>query len=104
MLISVRERTREIALRRAVGARRRDVQIQFLLEAALLAGTGGSLGVLVGLMATRASAALGAWDTVLSWPSAGLGFAFSVTVGLVFGLYPALRAARLEPIAALRAE
>jgi putative ABC transport system permease protein len=104
MLISVRERTREIALRRAVGARRRDVQIQFLLEAALLAGTGGSLGVLVGLMATRASAALGAWDTVLSWPSAGLGFAFSVTVGLVFGLYPALSAARLEPIAALRAE
>jgi putative ABC transport system permease protein len=104
MLIAVRERTREIGLRRAVGARRRDVQIQFLLEAALLAGTGGILGILAGLAATRASAALGTWDTVFSWPSAALGFAFSVTVGVVFGLYPALRAARLEPIAALRSE
>jgi putative ABC transport system permease protein len=104
MLISVRERTREIGLRRALGARQLDVQIQFLLEATLLAGTGGILGILAGLVAMRASAALGGWDTVFSWPSAALGFVFSVTVGLVFGLYPALRAARLEPIEALRAE
>jgi len=104
MLISVRERTREIGLRRALGARRRDVQIQFLLEAALLAGTGGILGVLAGLAATYASAALGMWDTVLSWPAAALGFVFSVAVGLIFGLCPAIRAAHLEPIAALRSE
>jgi putative ABC transport system permease protein len=104
MLISVRERTREIGLRRAVGARRRDVQIQFLLEAALLAGTGGILGVLAGIAATHVSAALGIWGTVFSWPAAALGFAFSLTVGLVFGIYPALRAAHLEPIVALRFE
>ena len=104
MLISVRERTREIGLRRALGARRRDVQIQFLLEAALLAGTGGILGILGGLAATYASAALGTWDTVLSWPAAALGFTFSVVVGLIFGIYPAVRASHLEPIAALRSE
>jgi putative ABC transport system permease protein len=104
MLISVRERTREIGLRRAVGARRRDVQIQFLLEAALLAGTGGALGVLAGLAATRASATLGMWDTVLSWSAAALGLAFSVAVGLIFGIYPAVRASHLEPIVALRSE
>lgn len=104
MLISVRERTREIGLRRALGARRRDVQIQFLLEAALLAGTGGVLGILGGLAATYASAALGMWDTVLSWPAAALGFTFSVAVGLIFGLYPAVRASHLEPIEALRSE
>jgi putative ABC transport system permease protein len=104
MLIAVRERTREIGLRRAVGARRRDVQVQFLFEAALLAGTGGIFGVLAGIAATCASTALGAWDIVFSWPAAALGFAFSVTVGLVFGLYPAVRASHLEPIAALRSE
>jgi putative ABC transport system permease protein len=104
MLISVRERTREIGLRRAVGARRRDVRVQFLLEAALLAGAGGLLGVLAGIAAMHAAAAVGAWDTVFSWPAATLGFCFSVTVGLVFGVVPALRASRLEPIAALRSE
>ena len=104
MLISVRERTREIGLRRALGARRRDVQMQFLLEAALLAGTGGILGVLAGLASARASATLGMWDTAISWPAAALGFAFSVTIGLIFGLYPAIRASHLEPIAALRSE
>jgi putative ABC transport system permease protein len=104
MLISVRERTREIGLRRALGARRRDVQIQFLLEAALLAGAGGVLGILGGLAATHASAALGMWDTVISWPAAALGFVFSVTVGLIFGIYPAVRASRIEPITALRSE
>jgi putative ABC transport system permease protein len=104
MLISVRERTREIGLRRAVGARRRDVQVQFLFEAGLQAGTGGIVGIVVGFAATRVTAAFGAWDPIFSWPAAVLGFAFSVTVGLVFGLYPALRASRLEPITALRAE
>jgi putative ABC transport system permease protein len=104
MLIAVRERTREIGLRRAVGARRRDIRTQFLLESAMLAGLGGIVGVILGVAATQAIASLGYWDTVISWPAAAGGFLFSVTVGIVFGLYPAVRAARLEPIDALRAE
>ena len=103
MLISVRERVREIGLRRAVGARRRDIQVQFLVEAALLAGVGGTLGVMAGVAATHAASALGAWDTLLSWPAAAMGFLVSVTIGLLFGIYPAIRAACLEPIEALRA-
>jgi putative ABC transport system permease protein len=104
MLISVRDRTREIGLRRALGARRRDVQVQFLFEAVLLAGTGGTLGVLAGIGVTLGCRLFGGWEVLFSWPAAAIGFAFSVTVGLVFGMYPALRASRLEPIAALRAE
>jgi putative ABC transport system permease protein len=104
MLISVRERTREIGLRRALGARRRDIRTQFLLESGLLAGAGGLLGVGIGVGAALAASALGYWDTLLSWPTSAVGFAFSVSIGLVFGIYPAVRAARLEPIDALRAE
>jgi len=104
MLISVRERVREIGLRRAVGACRRDIRNQFLLESAMLAGLGGLTGVLVGVAATVAASAIGAWDTVISWESAGVALIFSVTLGLVFGIYPAVRAASLEPIEALRAE
>ncbi|MHB0958800.1 MAG: FtsX-like permease family protein [Pirellulaceae bacterium] len=104
MLISVRERVREIGLRRAVGARRRDIRNQFLLESTMLAGLGGLSGVLVGLAATWAASAFGAWDAVISWESAGVSFVFSVTLGIFFGIYPAMRAASLEPIEALRAE
>lgn len=104
MLISVRERVREIGLRRAVGARRRDIRNQFLLESTMLAGLGGLSGVLVGLAATWAASAFGAWDAVISWESAGVSFVFSVTLGIFFGIYPAMRAASLEPIEALRAD
>ena len=104
MLISVRDRTREIGLRRAVGARRRDIGLQFLLEAALLAGAGGAAGLGAGAGAAWAASRLGYWDAVLSWPAAALSVGFSLAVGLGFGLYPALRAARLEPIQALRSE
>jgi len=104
MLISVRERTREIGLRRAVGALRRDIRTQFLLESGMLSGAGGLVGVVVGVCVVPAVSALGAWETVISWPAAAAGFAFSVTVGLAFGIYPAARAAGLEPIEALRAE
>lgn len=104
MLISVRERTREIGLRRAVGALRRDIRTQFLLESTMLAGAGGALGVVGGVAASLAVSALGYWEALISWPAAGAGFAFSVTLGVVFGVYPAARAARLEPIQALRAE
>ena len=104
MLISVRERVQEIGLRRAVGACRRDIRNQFLLESAMLAGLGGLTGVLAGIAATLTASAFGSWDAVVSWESAGIAFAFSVTLGIVFGLYPAIRAASLEPIEALRAE
>lgn len=104
MLISVRERTPEIGLRRALGATRGDIRFQFLVESALLAGAGGLLGVFGGVTAALAVSQLGYWETVISWPAALGGFGFSVAVGLVFGIYPAVRAAALEPIEALRAE
>lgn len=104
MLMSVRERIREIGLRRAVGARRRDIQIQFLLESGLLAGLGGILGVVGGVGAALAVSALGYWEVILSWPAVAVGFGFSVSLGIAFGIYPAARAAHLEPIEALRAE
>lgn len=104
MLISVRERTREIGLRRALGARPHDITVQFLVEAALLSGIGGILGVWAGIAATRVAAVFGFWETLISWPAAAIAFAFSITVGVIFGIYPALRASRLEPIQALKSE
>ncbi len=104
MLIAVRERTSEIGLRRALGATRHDIRLQFLLESGLLAGSGGVIGVTGGVAAAVAVSWLGYWETVISWPSALAGFGFSVVVGLVFGIYPAVRAAALEPIEALRSE
>jgi len=104
MLISVRERTPEIGLRRAVGATHGDIRVQFLVESALLAGAGGLVGVFGGVTAVLGVSRLGYWETVISWPAAGVGLGFSVAVGLVFGIYPAVRAAALEPIEALRSE
>jgi len=104
MLISVRERTREIGLRRAIGAMRRDIRNQFLFESGLLAGAGGLSGVLIGAGGAWAASTFGYWDAAISWPAAIVAFGFSATLGVVFGLYPALRAARLEPTEALRAE
>jgi putative ABC transport system permease protein len=104
MLMSVRERTREIGLRRALGAKRRDIQLQFVLESAMLAAGGGLGGVIVGLAVAGGAALLGPWALVVSWPAAGLGVACSTILGLLVGTIPAARAARLEPIAALRAE
>ena len=104
MLISVRERTPEIGLRRALGATRGDIRFQFLIESALLAGTGGLVGVFSGAGAALAVSQLGYWETVISWPAALGGLVFSVAIGLIFGIYPAVRAAALEPIEALRSE
>jgi putative ABC transport system permease protein len=106
MLVSVTERTREIGLRKAVGARRQDILTQFLIEAVALSGTGGLAGVLAGFALGHAVSAL-----IPAFPEAHipfwavlLGFGFSSAVGLFFGIYPAVRASALDPIEALRRE
>ena len=102
MLISVRERTREIGLRRALGASRRNIRTQFVLESGMLGVAGGAAGVLAGLAASGIAAYFGDWPLVIAWDAAAIGAACSLILGLVIGLVPAARAARLEPIAALR--
>jgi putative ABC transport system permease protein len=104
MLISIRERRGEIGLRRALGARCSDIRLQFLIESVLLAGTGGATGVVVGVACAYALSTLGYWQTLISMSSIALAFGFSAILGIFFGMYPASRAARLEPIEALRAE
>jgi putative ABC transport system permease protein len=104
MLISIRERRAEIGLRRALGASCRDVRRQFLIESILLAGAGGGIGVILGVASAYGLAALDYWETLISWPSTAIAFSFSVVLGIFFGIYPASRAANLEPIEALRAE
>jgi putative ABC transport system permease protein len=104
MLVSVTERTREIGLRLAVGARRREVLLQFVVEAVVLSLLGGAVGVFVGIGLARALTALLEWPTQLSIESVALAFAIAALVGIVFGYYPARRASRLDPIDALRHE
>jgi len=103
MLISVKERTREIGLRRALGASRRNIRTQFVLESGMLGITGGLSGAIIGLAASGIAAHFGGWPLVIAWDAAAMGAACSLMLGLVIGLVPAMRAARLEPIAALRA-
>ncbi len=104
LLVSVTERTREIGIRMALGARRRHVLLQFLVEAALLSGAGGAAGLVVGIAAATSIASLAGWPIAIS-PLAILGsVAFSALIGIFFGYYPARRAARLDPIEALRFE
>ena len=103
MLMSVRDRTREIGLRRALGASQNAIQMQFILESVMLGGAGGAAGVLMGIAATGVAVIFGNWNLMISWHAALLGFASSMLLGLVIGVIPARRAARLEPIAALRA-
>jgi len=104
MLASVLERTREIGLRRAVGARRRDVLFQFLAESFTLSALGGLAGVAMGLVISRVVALSAGWPTVVTWWSVVLATGVAVTVGLVSGVYPARRAAEVDPIDALRYE
>jgi putative ABC transport system permease protein len=104
MLVSVTERTREIGLRLAVGARPRDILGQFLIEATTLATIGGIFGVVIGIVAARAVANGFGWPTLISPDAVVIAVAFSSLVGIFFGFYPARRAAKLDPIEALRRE
>ena len=102
MLVSVTERTREIGLRLAIGARRRDILAQFLIEAVVLALLGGAAGVAAGIGLSHALAAAAGWPVLIQWDAVALAVAVSALTGLFFGFWPARRAARLDPIAALR--
>jgi putative ABC transport system permease protein len=104
MLIAIRERTKEIGLRMAVGAGRKDVRLQFLMEATALGVGGGLAGVALGIASAALLAVATSWPISVSLSSVILPFAFSLFVGAFFGVYPATRAARLDPIEALRSE
>jgi len=104
MLVNVVERTREIGLRMAVGARKRDILMQFLMEATVLSVAAGLIGMALGASAAWVIARTLSWPTLISAGSIGISFAFSCAVGIFFGFYPAMRAARMDPIEALRHE
>lgn len=104
MLVSVRERTREIGLRKAVGARPRDIGVQFLLEAVLLTALGGLAGIALGVGAALLVDRLSPVPAAITWWSLALAFGVSAAVGIVFGVVPAQRAGRLDPVVALRSE
>jgi putative ABC transport system permease protein len=104
MLVSVTERTREIGIRMAVGARGRDILLQFLIEAVALSSTGGMLGIALGIAGARLLTIIKEWPTLISADSIVIAFAFSAAVGIFFGFYPARKASQLDPIDALRYE
>ncbi|HEV2851976.1 MAG TPA: ABC transporter permease [Thermoanaerobaculia bacterium] len=104
MLVSVTERTREIGVRKALGAKKRDILLQFLIEALVLCFAGGTMGVLLGVGGATALQRLAGWNTAISPEAIVIAFLFSGAVGVFFGLWPARRAASLDPIEALRYE
>lgn len=104
MLVAVRERTREIGIRVAVGARTKDIFAQFLVEALTLSLGGAVLGVILGLGGAYALSVAAGWPILIELRTVLVAVGFAVAVGLVFGVYPAQKAARLDPIAALRSE
>jgi putative ABC transport system permease protein len=104
MLVSVTERTREIGLRKALGARTRDITLQFLVEAVLLCGLGGLVGIAAGIGLAAAAEALTPLPATITRWSVALAFGVSLGVGVLFGVVPARRAGRLDPVVALRHE
>jgi putative ABC transport system permease protein len=104
MLATVLERTREIGIRRAIGARQADIVRQFLTEAVMISILGGLIGILFGFTLSRVIAAAAGWSTVVTFASIGVAFGVSVGIGLLFGIYPAVQAAKLDPIEAIRYE
>jgi putative ABC transport system permease protein len=104
LLVSVTERTREIGVRMALGARRKHILMQFLIEAVTLSLVGGLIGIAVGVLGARLTTIVAGWPTIISLDAIATAFIFSVGIGLFFGLYPANKAARLNPIEALRYE
>jgi len=104
MLATVLERTREIGIRRAIGARQRDIVRQFLTEAVMISILGGLVGIAFGMTLSQVIAAAAGWSTVVTFTSIAVAFGVSVGIGLLFGIYPAVQAARLDPIEAIRYE
>jgi len=104
LLVSVTERTREIGLRMAIGARRLHVLLQFLVEAVFLSAVGGAAGIVAGVVAANVISAVANWPTAISPAAMAGGFLFSASVGIFFGYYPARKASKLDPIEALRYE
>jgi putative ABC transport system permease protein len=104
MLASVLERTREIGVRRAVGARRKDIIRQFLIETMLITTTGGLVGIVLGVVLSQMVGTLAGWSTIVTMTSIALAFFVSVSVGIIFGVYPAMRASSLDPVYALHYE
>ncbi len=104
MLVSVRERTREIGVRKAIGARGLDILAQFLVEALTLSVIGGAVGTVIGIAVSAVIANVAGWALVVSPVIVLIALAFSLAVGVVFGVWPARQAARLDPIVALRYE
>jgi ABC-type antimicrobial peptide transport system permease subunit len=104
MLVTVRERTKEIGIRKALGARQSQILMQFLIEAVIITTLGGIFGLIISYLGTLIITALSAFNVLLGWDAVFLALAFSITIGVIFGIYPAYTASKLEPVEALRFE